>query len=115
MIGKLVITFCERSAAGPPKALELWSFPDGTLNIVVASDSEQRQTEWSFPCAIEQLQSVLFGKPLILRDSEDRPMQLARVDDRICATYSAFGENWRQCIDVVELQQVFGELLTSAA
>jgi hypothetical protein len=61
MTCQLVTTFLEKAEQGSHRWLEIWVFRDGTLNLVVASDSGDDSEEHVFACAPYQLRKVLAG------------------------------------------------------
>jgi hypothetical protein len=59
MRGNLVASFCERSDGQPSRCLEIWSYPDSSLNLVVNRLDEKESQEHVFPCAPHHLVEVL--------------------------------------------------------
>jgi hypothetical protein len=106
MVGELLTAFCERSIAGTLKAFELWTYPDGTLNIVVVSEDDRGKQEACFPCAAHQLQAVIDGKQLQL-DNGSETLRLIRLDDFVSAEFSG---GWRQCLEVEALQDALDRM-----
>lgn len=65
MVGELLATFCERCEEGGTQSIELWTYPDHTLNVVVTRVSSELEAEFSFPVAPHQVASVVLdAKPL---------------------------------------------------
>jgi hypothetical protein len=61
MLGELLVSFYQREHAGASRWLEIWAYPDSTLNLVIASDSTEESEEHSFPCAPHHITNVLNG------------------------------------------------------
>jgi hypothetical protein len=99
MLGELIATFCERSEMRHLKAIELWAYPDGTLNCVVSRCGSRVSLESAFPCHSSQLQGIMEGRSIRL-ENEEGCVIIERTGARICARFSGFGEAWCQCIDV---------------
>lgn len=91
MVGNLVVAFCER---GSSHSIEIWAYPDATLNLVVASDGR----ETSFPCSIFQLLRVSEGRSVVLLN-EDGQATLHRSESKVCVHVECRGERWDDCID----------------
>lgn len=59
MRGNLVASFCERSDGQPCRCLEIWLYPDSSLNLVVNRLDKRESQEHVFPCAPHHLVEVL--------------------------------------------------------
>ena len=108
MIGNLVWTGCERSADSRLQFLELWSYPDGTLNIVAANEAHD-DCEHTFPIAVEQLEGILRGRPLQLHCAHVC-LKLEAIDDRVCSTCQTQFESWTQCVPLGEFCELIHEI-----
>jgi hypothetical protein len=114
MVGELFITFCERSIQGAMRALEIWAYPDSTVNLVVATEDGAKKREAAFPCAQSQLQSVIDGRRLTLENGA-AVLRVQRCEDYVSADYYCAGDGWRQCIEVEALQEAVDRMRLSAA
>ena len=63
MKGVILWTGCEQGGQEHINILELWLFPDGTLNVLAITGGDKSR-EHVFPVALEQLESVINGKSL---------------------------------------------------
>jgi hypothetical protein len=104
MVGKLIVTFCEREKWGSHKAIELWAYPDGTLNLVVARGGQDEGSESSFPCMISQLWNVLEGHPVEFEHG-DAHVTIDECEGLICASFHRNGDGWRQCIEMTVFEE----------
>lgn len=109
MVGELFITFCERSIQGAMRALEIWSYPDSTLNVVVASENGKEKREASFPCSPNQLQKMLDGRRLTLENGSE-VLRIQRLDEFVSAEYHCPEAGWRQCVEADALQDAVDRL-----
>ena len=109
MVGTLVWTSCERGAEQNLRYLELWSYPDGTLNLVAISEGAEG-CEHAFPVCVEQLQGILEGHTMHLR-CEHLDLLLERSDDRVCAHCKSESRSWTHCVAVSEFADIVEDLL----
>ncbi len=112
MTSQLVTTFVERGESGSNRWLEIWVFRDGTLNLVIASDSTKDTEEHVFPCAPYHLRNVLAGSHFQTAGPAGYVM-LCREGDQVIATFERNGDatGWSQEIPV---QEVDDSLLEAA-
>jgi hypothetical protein len=94
MIGRLIATFCERPRAGTPHALELWAFPDGTLNLVLSEEGVASTGEHAFPCFSEHLEWALDGREVKLRNAADECVRLMGRGDKLIVQYCGQDDSW---------------------
>jgi hypothetical protein len=104
MVGKLIVTFCERGELGTHKAIELWAYPDGTMNLVVARDDQGEGSESSFPCALSQLWKVSENRRVEL-EHEDARVRIERRGSLVCASFDRDADGWRQCIEATVYEE----------
>jgi len=99
MWGTLLVAFCERGGESSTRCLELWAYPDTTLNLVINRGDAQGDVEYSFPCAPYQLIGVLRGQAFEARTTEGA-VTLSRDDGVITASFMpASGAcGWQQSI-----------------
>jgi hypothetical protein len=111
MVGELAVSFCERKAGQVSTYLDLWSYPDGTYNLVIENFGGADQQELSFPCAFHQLAGVLGGKPLISQN-ESGMVVIDRCGNSVCAEFQPFDspEQFRHCIPLEEYRHAIDAL-----
>jgi hypothetical protein len=101
MIGDLLASFCERGSEGGVRYLEFWRFPDGTLNVVANKLQANRELEYSFPCALSQVASVIDGRRSFRSEVDGAKLSLTRVEDQLEAHVATpEGDNWDQSVAV---------------
>lgn len=98
MVGDLLASFCERRLKGGTQCLELWTYPDETLNVVVSRFDDQTEIEFSFPFATEQLLEVVSGDRSLKRVGKEADLTLELKDGVVRATVHPLGdyEDWQQ-------------------
>jgi hypothetical protein len=106
MIGDLLASFCERGTEGGTQCLELWTFPDQTLNVVVTRVSREDEAEYAFPCAAHHVVGVLNGSRTFRSQVGTAGLTLERTeDDQVRAHVSdTEGEEWQQLVPVDSLE-----------
>lgn len=99
MIGVLAVSFCDRKAGQAGVCLDLWSYPDGTYNLVMENFGGQRERELAFPCALHQLALPLNGKSFTSQNSIG-VLQIERCGEQVCAEFVPFDlkHTFRHCI-----------------
>ena len=104
MTSQLVTTFVERGDRGSNRWLEIWVFRDGTLNLVVASESESCSEEHVFACAQYHLRNVLAGAHYQTTGPAGR-IDMVRVDEMVEVTFTGTDmlEGWTQNITVEDV------------
>lgn len=104
MTGLLAATFLDRSSEAMARWLELWVYRDGTLNVVVSSDSSAKNVEHCFPCAPYQIRQVLEGVPF-KTSTEEGVMRFHREGDAFVAELEnlKLGQAWKHSVPVGEL------------
>lgn len=103
MLGSLIVSFYERGSA---QSTEIWAFPDATLNVVVAAEHQER----ALACSPLQLERVLEGKPVNLRQ-EDATVTLQRTEDQVCVDVDCADGQWKQCISATEFEDAVNSLV----
>jgi len=96
MIGDLLASFCERGREGGTQCLELWTYPDRTLNVVVTRVSKMDEDEYSFPCAPHHVMGVLQGTRAFRSQNQDAGLVLQRHEDVVIAQVSGVEGAWEQ-------------------
>lgn len=114
MLGTLLWTGCEKTSKEKIQTLELWSFPDGTLNLV-ANHGGPVEDEHTFPICIEQLDGVLRGRVLTLRSDDDVRLTVEHTHHRVCADYRSGDETWKHCVPVDEFRDVVEDIKARTA
>lgn len=110
MLGSLLMTFLDKSGDAPLRWLELWGYPDGTLNLVIASDEEGVDVEYHFPCAPYHLREVVEGCPFQVSSKEGFVL-LDRKDEHISASFQRSGEQgWQYAIPISDFRSAVDEL-----
>ncbi|MGV3617542.1 MAG: hypothetical protein ACO1SV_19625 [Fimbriimonas sp.] len=106
MIGDLLASFCERGKEGGTQCLELWTYPDQTLNVVVTRVSREDEAEYAFPCAPHHVLGVLDGSRPFRSQVGNVGLTLERADDQVRAWVSAPAEGyeWQQLVPVDSLE-----------
>ena len=109
MVGELIVTFCEGGQEGPSRWLEVWSFPDDTLNLVIASAEVELQ-EYYFPCSRHMLQAVAAGCDYQIAGPAGYVF-LRREGERLCAEFRRSDDRhgWSQCVPLQEFQVALAE------
>ena len=106
MVGTLVVTFCDRGHEGPARWLEVWSFPDGSLNLVIASSDATVSEEYVFPCAAHTLAAAAAGCDYQVSGPSGWVF-LRAEGNRMCAEFRRHEDNrgWIQCIPLAEFRE----------
>jgi hypothetical protein len=115
MIGELAVSFYDRRAGQASVCLDLWSYPDGTYNLVMEDIGDDGNEEFSFPCALHQLAGILDRKPLV-NQNEAGVLSIERCGTSVCAEFMPFdGKNgFRYCIGLDEYGRAIEALEASA-
>jgi len=113
MIGELAVSFCERKVGETCLCIDLWSYPDGTCNLVVSALIGSADYELSFPCVPHQLDGVVKGRSLYTENDEGSIL-VEKCGEQICAEYSSLksGRSIRQCIPSEEYRRAVDSLMT---
>lgn len=111
MTGVLAVSFCERKAGSGSVCLDLWSYPDGTYNLVVEHFAETGRVEASFPCSLYQLAGVLQKRPFTM-ETEEGSVVVEVCTDAVCAEFnSPSGKgSFRHCISIEEYRRAIEAL-----
>src|SRR5580704_12122411 len=109
MVGVLAVSFCERKVGQAGVCLDLWSYPDGTYNLVMENYGGQGQSEIAFPCALHQLSGPLLHKPFTCQN-DDGVLQIEKCGNQVCASYEPFDGDgsFRHCIAFDEYEEAIG-------
>ena len=115
MVGELAVSFCERKKEESGMCIDIWSYPDGTCNIVVSAVIGSKLHELSFPCAPYQFEDVLKGKPFST-SNEDGSILIEKCSDAVCAEYESLksGCKARQCMPLENFHRAVDSLLNGA-
>lgn len=87
MQGQLLGAFCERGGGATVCCLELWAYPDTTLNLVVNRAGAEEELEYSFPCAVYQLFNVLEGPRELTFHTSEGTIAVRRDEENLTATF----------------------------
>ena len=101
MWGKLLGAFCERGGENLTRCLELWAYPDTSLNLVVNCAGGEGEREFAFPCAPHQLVGVLENQTF--RSQTDEGAVVIRRDrDSVTAAFTpASGDaGWKHSVPI---------------
>jgi len=111
MVGELAVSFCERQPGQACVCLDLWSYPDGTYNLVIENFCDDGDQELAFPCAFHHLAGVLNRKPLV-SESEVGTVTVERCGEDVCAEFQPSGDRngFRQCISIGEYRRAIDAL-----
>jgi len=111
MVGELAVSFCERKVGQECVCLDVWSYPDGTYNLVVDNFGGIDGHGLSFPCAFHQLAGVLTGRPLVSQ-SPAGIVTIDRCGGSICAEFEpSDGQTpFRHCIAAEEYDRAMDAL-----
>lgn len=114
MIGELAVSFCEKEGRRAV-CLDLWSYPDGTYNLVLENFAPEGSQEMAFPCALHQLQNVLEGKPFVA-DNAKGAISIERCGELVCAEYGPIdgGRGFRHCIPFIKYREAIDALQANA-
>jgi|GEM_PF-2616397 len=111
MTGVLLGAFCERGVDRTTCCLELWSFPDTSINVVLNRFGPDGETEYAFPCAPHHLIGVLMNVPFLCETGESR-VSITRSEEHLVAVVMAEeGVGWRQSVPI----EAFAGVLYEAA
>lgn len=113
MIGELAVSFCGRKAGETSLCIDLWSYEDGSCNLVVSTAVGATEHELVFPCAPHQLDAVLSGKALFVKNTEGSIL-IEKCGDTVCAEYVSLrsGRNVKQCLPFEEFERGVNSLLS---
>lgn len=89
MQGQLLGAFCERGGEATVRCLELWAYPDTTLNLVVNRAGAEEELEYSFPCAVYQLFTLLEGPRELRFHTDEGTIVVRREDENLSATFTS--------------------------
>jgi len=111
MVGELAVSFCDRSAGRTSVCLDLWSYPDGTYNLVMENIGDGGTQELSFPCALHQLAGLLDRKSLVSQN-EIGVVSIERCGDSVCAEFMPFDgkDGFRHCVGLEEYRHAITAL-----
>src|ERR1700722_18077648 len=111
MVGVLAVSFCDRRAGQGGVCLDLWSYPDGTFNLVIENYGGEKGKELAFPCALHQLAGPLLNKPF-MSENDEGVLQIERCGNQVCAEFvpSHSRKGFRYCIGLDEYQQAIEAL-----
>jgi hypothetical protein len=111
MIGKLAVSFCGRQIGQPVVCLDLWSYPDGTYNLVVEQGGKSKNGDFCFPCSLPQLAGILDRKSLTTCNGLGS-VHIERCGEAVCAAFEdALGEPaFRHCIPIDEYRRAIEAL-----
>ena len=111
MVGVLAVSFCGRRSVDGSICLDLWSYPDGTYNLVVEHQNDKGKVEAAFPCSLGQLAGVLSRRPLSI-SSEDGEVIVEFCGDAVCAEFGAHAGagSFRYCIPVDDYRRAIESL-----
>lgn len=105
MIGDLLASFCERGQGGGLRYLELWRFPDGTLNVVANKLQASHELEYSFPCGLPQMVAMLDGRRPFRSEIEGAKIVMSREEDQVRAEVTTpTGETWTQQVSMESVE-----------
>jgi len=111
MIGNLAVSFCDRGAGANGVCLDLWSYPDGTYNLVIENFAGDADKELVFPCVLHQLAGPLDQKSFV-SENEEGKLEISRCEELVCAEFVPFDgrEGFRHCIPQEEYQLAIAAL-----
>ncbi len=100
MVGTLAVSFCDKGE-GQPVCLDLWSYPDGTFNLVLDNFQPEGSNQIAFPCALHQLSGVLKDRTFMSENGAGT-VEIVRCGDVVCAEFNPTGGHspFRHCIPV---------------
>ena len=101
MTGVLLGAFCERGGVDSTRCLELWAYPDSTLNVVVNRFGIEGDEEYAFPCAPHQLVNVLRNRSFET-ETLAGVVRIQRDEDNVTArfTSSTKEDGWLHSVPV---------------
>jgi len=88
LIGELAVSFCENKAEDTGMCIDIWSYPDGTCNVVVSARVGSVVNEFVFPSAPYQLIQVIEGNPFFASQS-GYSIQIEHCNGLVCAQCDA--------------------------
>src|ERR1700722_8703304 len=114
MIGHLAVSFCDRKPGQTSGCLDLWSYPDGSYNLVMENFGGEGTRELAFPCALHQLAGPLHQKNFVSQ-TEEGILEIGRCGDTICAEFNPFDGRgkFRHCIGFEEYEAAISALEAS--
>lgn len=112
MRGVLLGAFCERGSDHTSRCLELWAYPDTTLNLVVNRLGPEGDEEHAFPCAPHQLVNVLVENKSFRSQTPEGTVVVEREDDQVTAEFvSTKGDDrWRHSVPVEPFQNALAQV-----
>jgi hypothetical protein len=113
MVGVLAVSFCDRREGQAGVCLDLWSYPDGTYNLVM--ENFGKEGEFAFACALHQLAAPLKGNSFTAQN-EVGVLQIERCSDQVCAEFVPFdlSQTFRHCIAADEYRMAIEALEANA-
>ena len=101
MWGTLLGAFCERGNEASTRCLELWAYPDTTLNLVINQADSFGDLEYAFPCSPYQLLGVLRDQSFRAQTA-DGTVLISRDGDTVRATFTpaSGSEGWQHTVAV---------------
>lgn len=101
MLGVLAVSFCERNGNDAHVCLDLWTYPDGTYNLVMENFGGEGGQELSFACTLHQLSRPLHNRTFTCQDANG-VLQIERCGDYVCADFAPFDDRdrFRHCIHI---------------
>ena len=111
MVGVLAVSFCGRRSEDGSICLDLWSYPDGTYNLVVEHVRDTVKVEAAFPCSLGQLAGVLNRRPLSV-SSDQGEVLVETCAEAVCAEFRVTGkaEEFRYCIPMDDYRRALESL-----
>ena len=111
MRGELLGAFCERGGNDISHCLELWAYPDTSLNLVVNQYTPEGESEYAFPCAPHQLVNVLKNKSF-LSETEDGRVKVEREENTLKAEFISTdgNERWEHSVPVGPFQNALAQV-----
>lgn len=111
MRGELLGAFCERGCDQTSQCLELWAYPDTSLNLVVNQHTPQGESEYAFPCAPHQLVNVLNNKSF-LSETDEGTVRVEREADTVKAEFvsSDGNERWQHSVPIAPFQNALAQV-----
>lgn len=115
MKGTLLGAFCERGDEQPARCLELWVFPDSSVNLVLNRQTPGGEEEHSFPMALYQLLNVL-RKKTFRAESACGTVVLQREEGLVFAEFRSetLGPSWRYCIPIEPFAHALAQVAPEA-
>ena len=111
MIGELAVSFCDRKIGQGSVCLDLWSYPDGTYNLVIENFVGPAKNELSFPCAFHQLAGLLDSRALVTQNDAG-VLAIEQCGGTVCAEFVPFEGHggFRHCVGAEEYRMAIAAL-----